>query len=445
MQTASSAAVRPAALDVQALVKPDKVHRRVYTDPAIFDLEMAQIFERSWVFVGHSSQVPKPGDYHLTSIGRQSVIMVRHKDGSVRVLYNRCAHKGAQLVAGSGGSAKHFRCGYHGWVFDTDGTLMHVPLDEGYNGTEFAAGCPARNVQPIARVAEYRGFIFGSLSPDGPDLMTWFAGSQTSIDNMVDRSPEGELEVAGGTMRYTHNSNWKFPVENLNDLMHAVVAHHSSSHTASVVAKQLLPDDGKPNPTIEILSPFSAKYSFFDQMGLQVFDYGHSYSGRNISIHSAYSDIPDYQAAMEKAYGPERTAEIFSTNRHNTVYYPNLTIKGAIQTARVFRPVAVNETIIETYQFRLKGAPDSLLERTIHYSNLINSAANLVGPDDLEQYRRMQEGLSSQASDWVSMHRYLGADQVDPAGGRHTIGTSDTAFRNQFVAWASYLSGGFGV
>jgi benzoate/toluate 1,2-dioxygenase subunit alpha len=423
------------------LVRPDSVHRSVYTDPAIFDAEMSRIFEGSWIYVGHDSQVPKPGDYFATTIGRQQVIMVRHSDGKVRVLFNRCAHKGAMLVPEAGGHVRHFRCGYHGWVFNTDGTLMHVPLDDGYAGTNFDAPCPARNVQQVARTGIYRGFVFASLNADVPDLLDWLAGSQSSIDNMVDRAPEGELEVTGGIMRYRHNSNWKFFIENLNDLMHAVVAHHSSSYTAKQVAKKILPADAPPHPTIEILSPFSAQYSFFDRMGVQVFDHGHSYSGRNVSIHSAYSDIPEYQAAMEAAYGKERTAEIFSTNRHNTVYYPNLTIKGAIQTARVVKPISVDETIIETYQFRLKGAPDTLLERTIHYSNLINSAANLVGPDDYTQYRRMQDGLATQAGEWVSQHRHMGKDEIDPNGGRHAVGTSDLVFRNQFATWQRLMTG----
>jgi benzoate/toluate 1,2-dioxygenase subunit alpha len=425
-------------LDIRQLVRQDSVHRSVYTSPAVFELEMARIFEGSWIFVGHASQVPNPGDYIVTTMGRQSVIMVRHKDGSIRVLYNRCAHKGAQLALSPGGHVRQFRCGYHGWVFDTDGTVLHIPLEEGYQGTAFEKGCALRHVQPVGAVDEYRGFVFGSLNPNVPPLLDWLAGCQSSIDNMVDRAPDGELEVAGGVMRYRHNSNWKFFIENLNDLMHAIVAHHSSSDTAKRVGKQVLGEDGAHHPTIEILSPFTAQYSFFDKMGLQTFKHGHSFSGRNISIHSAYSDIPGYQAAMEAAYGAERTREIFSTNRHNTIYYPNLTIKGAIQTARVVKPVSVDETIIETYQFRLKGAPDALLERTIHYSNLVNSAANLVGPDDYAQYRRMQEGLETQANDWVSLHRYLNADEVDEKG-RHAVGTSDLAFRNQFDAWLELM------
>ncbi len=102
-------------IDVGKLVEPDRVHRSVYTDPAIYQLEMERIFENTWIYVGHDSQVPDPGDYYATVIGRQPVIMVRHTDGEVKVLYNRCAHKGSMLVGDTCGKVKQFSCAYHGW------------------------------------------------------------------------------------------------------------------------------------------------------------------------------------------------------------------------------------------------------------------------------------------------------------------------------------------
>lgn len=424
---------------IEALVREDEIHRSVYTDPAIFDLEMARVFEGTWVFVGHDSQVKNPGDFITTTLGRQSVIMTRSKNGKVNVLYNRCAHKGAQLTSERGGNAKTFRCGYHGWVFDVDGTNKHIPAEAGYDGTALEKGSCKLNVQHVPKTETYRGFVFASMRADVPPLIDYLGASASSIDNMVDRSPDGELECVPGVLRYRHDSNWKFWLENLNDLLHAVVAHNSSSYTARKVAKQEL-NDGEVVPALEILAPFTSNYSFFDQMGVMVYPNGHSFSGTGKSIHAAYSDIPDYQEAMETAYGKTRTAEIFATNRHNTCYYPSLTIKGAIQAFRVVRPISVDETIIETYHLRLKGAPEQLLERTILYSNLINSSAMLVGPDDAEQYRRMQKGLLNQANDWVSVHRYLGREQDDVDGGTKAIGSSDIVFRNQFKAWLALMT-----
>ncbi|RMF15373.1 MAG: hypothetical protein D6757_04670 [Alphaproteobacteria bacterium] len=437
-----------AALDertISGLVRPDSVHRRIYTDPEIFDREMANIWEKTWIYVGHESQVKAPGDYYATRIGRQPVVMTRHKDGSVRVLCNRCAHKGAMVVPEGAGHAKVMRCCYHGWCFDTDGSCVSIPREEGYRGTPIGKGKPAAAMPAVARVASYRGFVFASLSPDVPPLEEWLGGARHSIDNMVERAPEGELEITGGVFRYVHESNWKFFVENLNDMMHPMVAHQSSSRTARVVANQELDADRPVPSAVEILSPFTNNYSFFDEMGVHAFAYGHSYSGGRVSIHSAYSEIPEYVAAMERAYGPERTQEIFSIQRHNTVVYPSLTLKGAIQTIRVVRPVAVDRTIVESWVLRLKGAPDELLKRSILYCNLINSHANLVGPDDEEAYWRQQNGLACAGNDWVSMHRYPDAAQPDEEGGLSAIGSSDMVFRNQYRAWAYYMTGGHAV
>lgn len=427
--------------EISSLVRSDAVHRRVYTDPDIFELEMKRIFERTWIYVGHDSQVAEPGQYYATTIGRRPVMMVRHRDGNVHVLHNRCAHKGTQLVGDCAGKVKDFRCAYHGWRFDTNGDLLSIPMEKGYEGTGFGKSCPDANIQHVARCEAYRGFVFASLCADGPDLKTWLGPVASSIDNMVERAPEGALEITGGSLRYLHDSNWKFFVENLNDMMHPMVVHQSSSLTARVAAKELLPQNEPAPMAIEILSPFTGSYSFFDKMGLHAFDYGHSYSGGKESIHAGYSDIEEYNEAMFAAYGKERTAEIFSVNRHNTIFYPSLTIKGPIQTIRVVRPISVNKTLIESWTLRLRGAPDKLLERSILYCNLINSSANLVGPDDHEAYHRQQAGLMSDGADWVSMHRdYAVEEEMLENGGRYARGTSDMVFRNQYVAWHSYMS-----
>ena len=175
-------------------------------------------------------------------------------------------------------------------------------------------------------------------------------------------------------------------------------------------------------------------------MGITGFRFGHHYDGGKTSIHADYTLDPEYKAAMLDAYGEERMHDILSFNTHNTLYYPSLTIKSAVQNIRVVRPVAYNKTIIETWSFRLKGAPDSMLHRTLLYSRLINSNGSMVGPDDLTAYFRMQEGLESQASDWVEMHRNYQRDEQlkDRMVGK---GTSDIDVRTQFSAWREYMTG----
>ena len=423
------------------LIREDSVHKKVYTDPDIFDLEMERIWNRSWIYVGHDSQVQQPGDYFATSIGRQPVVMTRHKDGRVHVLFNRCSHKGAQVIGDSCGNAQQLRCSYHGYVFDTDGTLLHIPREEGYNGAGFGKGNPESNMQQVPRVDSYHGLVFASLAPEGPDLKTWLSGAAVSIDNLVERSPEGRIEIAGGCFRYLHDSNWKMFVENLNDAMHPMVVHQSSSGTAKRVFDERL-KEGDPVPfELEMLAPFTNNYDFFEKMGLTAWNYGHSVTGGKFSIHSAYSPIPGYMDALTDKYGEQKAREILAVNRHNTVVYPSFTLKGAITSIRVVKPVAVDKTVIESWVFRQVGAPEELFQRSITYCNLINSHANLVGPDDYEAYHRLQSGLQIQdGNEWVSQHRFLGKEEVEENGTKHSAGTSDMVFRHQFQTWKDYMA-----
>jgi len=425
---------------IRALVRPDEVHRDVYLDREVFDLEMEQLWHHAWLYVGHDSQVPDAGDFYTTHLARDPVIMIRGSDGRVRVLPNRCAHKGTRLASAVSGKCAGgmLRCPYHGWTYRLDGTLRTVPLKSGYDGTAFASSPAAQGLPEVSSV-NYRGFVFARLSNTGPAFEDYFGESLSSIDNMVERSPEGRLEVAGGVLRYLHDCNWKMFVENLNDAMHPMVAHESSAGTAKRTWESVGTPEGPAPMVIEQFVPFVNNYDFFEKMGVKVYANGHSYTGVNFSIHSKYSHIGEYERRMEQAYGAERARQILGEARHNTVYYPNLTIKGAIQAIRVARPLAVDKTLIESWTFRLVGAPDELLARTTTYSRLINAPTSMVGHDDLHCYRSIQEGLASSCNEWVSLHRNHSAAEAGGIAG--TFGaTNEAPMRGQYRAWAELMT-----
>ena len=414
-----------------SLVEDDRVHRHLYVDPEVFQLEMERLWSRIWIYVGHTSQVPQAGDFITVDIAAKPLILVRQTDGSVRLLMNRCAHKGTKLVYDfSGNTGKTLRCPYHAWTYRLDGTLLNIPLKQGYDGTSLRE----TGLAPVTHEV-YRGFVFARLA-DGPAFREYFGDSLSSIDNLADRSPEGELEITGGCLRYLHNCNWKMFVENLNDTMHPMIAHASSAGTAKKLWEGRPAEMPKPM-AIEQYAPFASDYKFFDDMGVRVYPHGHGFSGVNFSIHSAYSSIPEYEQAMQRAYGPERAQQILGTVRHNTVYYPSLTIKGAIQSIRVARPLAADKTVIESWTFRLKGAPAKLLERTVMYNRLINSPMSVVGHDDLHCYRSAQEGLAAEGNEWVSLHRNF---RPGEQGEMTCNGTSEISMRNQFRAWREFMA-----
>ncbi len=423
---------------IAALVEPDRVHKAVYTDPSLFDLEMERIFGRAWIYIGHQSQVPNVGDYHQALIGKESVFLVRGQDGGTHVLFNRCPHKGAKLVAFPDGNAgKFLRCPFHGWTFHCDGRLLSVPVREGYENTRFDMRDPQFAIRRVPRQQAYRGFVFASLAADGPDLETFLGGIKLSIDNFCDRAPDGEVEVAGGVFRVWQHSNWKIFFENLNDTSHPMVTHESSVNAARAQYKSL--PDGAPMPfQLHIIEGNGEPYDFWNGLEMVAFDHGHSYMGAIFRPPTDPVSL-DYKAALEGKVGPARTEEILAVQRHNSIVYPSCSPHTSFQQLRVIRPVAVDRTLVEIYTFRLKGAPDSFFQRSVTYANVVNSPSSNVMPDDVEVYARTQQGLTTNGGDWVSLHREAGRDHVE--AGRITAGgLSELPMRNQFRAWVGYMT-----
>ena len=213
-------------MDLDQLVEPDRVHRRCYTDPEIFEQEMRNIFERIWVYCGHESQVPNVGDYHAVTIGRQPMLMVRNRDKSIHVLYNRCPHRGVQVCGNQkGNTGDAFVCSYHAWSFNLDGRIRAIPLKQGYDGTRMSTDNPDCSMKAAARFDSYRGFVFASLVEEGPTLLEFLGDAKVAFDDMCDRSPVGEVEVVPICHRVIQHSNWKFFMENQLDALHPSVTH----------------------------------------------------------------------------------------------------------------------------------------------------------------------------------------------------------------------------
>ncbi|WP_175873239.1 aromatic ring-hydroxylating dioxygenase subunit alpha [Burkholderia sp. BCC0397] len=420
------------------LVRPDSVHKRLYTDPAIFALEMERIYGRAWIYVGHESQVKTAGDYHTTRIGDQDVVMVRASDGTIHVIYNRCPHKGAKVVPdGDGSVGKFFRCPYHAWTFGHDGTHLSAPLRNGLKNTCFDPKHPDFSMRRVARMDSYRGFVFASQSDDGPDLRTFLNGVVSSIDNLCDRSPIGEVEVTGGVFRVLQRSNWKVFYENLHDTMHAPVTHESSvvSARAQAAAMGAMPFE------LLIMDGNGEPYEFWEKLELRAYAYGHGYMEGIFDPAAAERDSVSnaHFAVLAQAYGDERARRILGMNRHNTVIYGSGSPHTVFQQFRVIRPIAVDRTLVEIQLFRLKGAPDAVFDRALTYANVINSPSSNVMPDDVEVYARCQEGNQTRGGEWVSMHRYAGTDRATDDGFVSINGTSELPMRNQFAAWKRFM------
>src|SRR5918996_1407497 len=424
------------------LIQPDRVHRSVYADPAIFELEMRRIFGRAWLVLGHESQVKSPGDYFTTRMGREPVVVVRNDDGRVGVLVNRCAHRGSMVCAEGRGSVERFVCPYHGWSYDREGTLRAVPFESGYDKARLPKGLKA-----VPRVRAYRGFIFASLAESGASLEEFLGPAKASLDDFVDRAPGGELEVAGGVFKHAYHGNWKLMLEN-----HLDGAHPAWVHASSVAVARGAPEPGKHGEehyydiAVRQMRQNGAPDAVWEAIGMWTTPRGHGYMGDYHDDSRLVTGLGNpvfdlYRKKLIQEKGEAEADRILRVTLWNTVIYPNCSFMSQFRQLRIIHPLAVDRSVVYTYSLRMKQAPEQMFRDTVAFANVVNGTGSWVLTDDLEVYERLQRGLSSAAVEWVFIGRGQGRD-VDEADGtrRGGTGTSEVFIRAQLAAWLGYMS-----
>lgn len=411
---------------LENLIKQSQVQGAIYTDPTIFDLEMQRLFARSWMYIGHECQIPEVGDYLTTRLGACDVIVVRDSDRQINVLKNRCTHRGVHLCGNASGNLTRFTCPYHGWGFDLKGKLHGIPMPEEY-GPSFDKAAHA--LEKIPCVDNYRGFVFAKIEPGGSDLHSFLGPITQAFDDLLDRSPSGEMEPIEGVIRHRYKANWKMMFENLNDIYHPIYSHASSAQGMREVAE--------PEKLHRIMRSFVAipdMIPMMQKLKSNITEHGHSFVSGLISIVNP--DIPrdEHFRALEKAHGEKRALEILSADLHLALVYPSCTINPSQQTIRIVRPISVDETEVLGYCFRLKGVPDEVTRNGLYYCNYAGSAFSPVVADDLEIYERAQQNLRDDPGFMNNCARGVDQDRDNPAG------TSEEYIRYQYSVWLEKMA-----
>ncbi len=210
--------------------QPDsRVPGWVYTDPGIFQEELERFFYRShWCYVGLDCEIPEPGNFKRTVVGERSVIMVRDHDRQIRVVENRCAHRGVAFCRERHGTVKDFVCPYHQWNYDLQGNLLGLPFRRGVKQDgKVHGGMPAdfktaEHGLTRLRVASRGGAVFASFDPDvepfedfiGPEVLHY-------VDRVFGHRP---LKLLGYN-RQRIPANWKLMQENIKDPYHPGLLH----------------------------------------------------------------------------------------------------------------------------------------------------------------------------------------------------------------------------
>jgi phenylpropionate dioxygenase-like ring-hydroxylating dioxygenase large terminal subunit len=401
------------------LIKPDKVHGSLYTDRQIFGEELRKIWYKTWVFVGHESEVPEPNDYVRKRLGLQDVIMTRSADGEVNLLLNRCAHRGNQVCDDDQGNSSSFRCPYHGWTYRNTGQLLGYPYNQGYGGkNKLDLGMGV-----VPRVESYRGFVFGSFAKDGPSLVEHLGAAAGEIDRLANLSPEGEVELNAGWLQHKTKANWKLLAENETDGYHPQFVHGSIFGVTG--------------------SPIGALYS--DASTAVTRDLGHGHSENDLRpefrkfdepmrwFGTTESRVPDYVAAMRAKHG-EEAERILVEGAPHVMIFPNVFI-AEIQVFNI-QPVSASECVQYATAVQLKGAPE-LNKRMISQSIGSVGPAGMLLADDTEMYERNQRGVELLEPEWLDVRRGMHREQTDENG--FTIGTAtdETGMRG---FWKHYKS-----
>ena len=415
------------------LVQIDRVHRSIFTDPEIFELEMQKIFGRVWLYVGHESLIPNAGDYYTTNVARQAVVLSRHTDGTVHVLFNRCGHRGAKVLAEERGNARLFTCMYHGWAFRPDGELAGVPMRADFKEETLAER--SAGMVRLPRVESYRGFVFASLNPEVMPLIEWLDESRRGIDEIVDRAPAGEIELWAGCHRYHYRGNWKLQMDNMADMYHPAACHGS---TVGPDGRQFKRRPGGEGGNALFFAPNGE--AIVAQTGVRGMQNGHSSEASLFDREQSGGGWEDYRALLVAKHGEERTRDILKNRRHSMTIFPNVDIVMAQTSIRVIRPLAVDLTEVEIWPVRLKGAPEILSTDLVKFVNISHAAASFIQSDDLEAFERCQQGLNTQGTDWVLVAKGLGAEIDEGNGVFFGPRSSEVGQRMRHYAWRDLMS-----
>jgi phenylpropionate dioxygenase-like ring-hydroxylating dioxygenase large terminal subunit len=399
-------------IDYDALVKRDRVHGRVYTDADIFEEEMEKIFHRGWVFVGHVGEVPNPGDFRLKRIGRQPVIMVRDEQGEVRLLLNRCRHRGSTVCQEERGNTRMFRCSYHGWSYRTSGELAGVPYPDAY-GEDFRR--EEMGLVKVPRMAQYRGLVFGSLSPAGITLEEHLGLTREQIDLFAGFSEADEMVVNSGVHKYSYQGNWKLQIENSLDGYHAVTVHESFLDVLTQRAARR-----------QAAADFKAQYSGGRFAVTRSLGGGHVMLDYSNRMYDAVNNdsIPEVRPTNEsgrehferlaKRLGPEVAAHGLMQGLTHVLIFPNLVLIGV--QMRVTQPVAVGLTEVTLYPTTLTWLAPEVNTMRLRGHEAFFGPASFGGPDDADIFERVQAGLAAELDPWLHLGRGLHRERIDTDG-----------------------------
>ena len=369
-----------------------RYHRSALTSPAVLEMERQRVFGRCWLYLGHESEVEKPGDYRRRTVAGQPLFYTRGADGAVRVFYNTCRHRGALVCRSDYGNGQVFQCFYHAWSYNSAGELVGLPDEEGY-----PAGFRREEMGLLSppRVESYRGLIFISYNPEAEPLAEYLAGAKEYIDMVMDQA-EGGFRVVPGSNRYDIQANWKLLMENSIDQYHAFPTHKTFFDYMGTIWPDMPRSSqghGRELSNGHAMMEFPAT------------------AGRPIALWTPFFP-PEMREGMERdramlaqKYGEER-AQRMTENHRNLFIYPNLVINdvNAI-TIRYFDPVAVDRMHVTAWHLAPRDETGMALASRLDSFLTFLGPGGFATPDDSEALESCQAGFQATETAWSDISR----------------------------------------
>ncbi len=393
-----------------------RVDRSVYSDQALYELELTNIFERCWNFLCHESQVPQHGDYFWTEIGRQPVFVHRQEDGSLKGFINACSHRAAILTPFRQGNAKTITCRFHGWTYRCDGSCIGIKNpEEGVDKARY-------NLREIARLDSYQGFVFGSLAPDVPSLADWLGPAATWIDLMAVQSPDG-LEVVPGSSTYAIDGNWKLQAENSVDGYHVSTVHR-------VFANTIAARESKGEYT-------GIRKTESGRMGNRVPSAGYDLGNGHMAIwaqHTTPEVRPIWEARerLQKDLTPSQVDWILTKGR-NLYLFPNVMLMDNPSTQiRLMKPLAADRVDVTVYCIAPVGESRTARAGRLRKFEDFYLTAGMATSDDIAALEDTHEGSRAEGSRWSEFGRGIGEICHGPDGEARSLGFTPVACSNNW-------------
>lgn len=423
----------------------DKVYqnsRIMFTDQELFELEMEHIFEKTWIFACHESQIPNNNDFFTMKAGRQPLIITRDSKGELNALVNACQHRGATLTRVCKGNQSTFTCPFHAWCYKTNGKLVKVKGPDEYH-EEFD-----KNEFNLKRglVSSYRGFVFVNLDVNSPISLEDFLGdTKVLFDMLIDQSETGELEVVKGNSTYCYDGNWKLQNENGVDGYHVSTVHYSYVATTQHRA-HLDADRGSINALD--YSKLGAGDKETDD-GWFAFKNGHSLLHSDMPNPEVRPGYAHVMPRLREQYGDDR-AEWMMHRLRNLNIYPSVFLMDQISSQiRVVRPVAWNKTEVHSFCIGIKGESAEIRENRIRQFEDFFNVSGLGTPDDLMEFKEIQKGFEARLETWNQVGRGCDDWTNEPTKNTEILGiqptiigteiTHEGLYVNQYRNWRSYL------